>query len=295
MRQLKIIGLAVVVALALGAFAAASSQAAYYGVCNARKHGYYLDSGCTQVALKRGVPDYKGSYEIEEFKTCVAQKHGNYLDSGCTQAALKNGVPDHKGGYEAVLPISFTLSGGPTEFRASEGLVSCVNRTGFGLVESGTTATVSYIFTGCERDTLPCTGHSSTPGTIKTFTLDEKLIDNSFTRGPETEITGTRTEGSGPYVTDHILGFADCVAGEEWLRNSGFDDGQDQPVNAITSAVDTQFEEEAFSGPNTQGLVWQYALSAPPGGFEPWFYTDRDEEIASIVTNYARPIKIVYP
>ncbi|MGO9763440.1 MAG: hypothetical protein ACLP1Q_19485 [Solirubrobacteraceae bacterium] len=158
------------------------SGAPEYGSCVAQKNSRYTDSGCQDVAEKKGVPDDKGSFEWMSgpSPTCVARKKGEYTNSDCTAKAVKAG----KGAFEKAPGPGFT-SASETVTLQTPGLdrtVVCAASTGAGEVTGLSTSIDRITFTGCESAGKRCAseGPDSTPsgraGVIVTNLLRNRLL-----------------------------------------------------------------------------------------------------------------------
>jgi hypothetical protein len=193
MRKLKVLGLCVVAACALSAFAASGASAATYNICQkvAKKTGKYEDAACTKLKEKKGKP--AGEYEIAPVKTCseVAKKTGKYEDAACTKLKEKKGKP--AGDFEVTsIPLTAHSEAATLETPAfGSNNVSCAESNITGDITGPKTATEQVTFSGCKlAGVVACTslGSASAGGTepsggnpgeeIKTNMLHINLIAN---------------------------------------------------------------------------------------------------------------------
>jgi hypothetical protein len=158
------------------------SGAPEYGQCVAEKHSRYTDSGCQDLAEKKGVPDGKGSFEwmAGPNPTCVAKKKGEYTDSACSAKAVKAG----KGAFERAPGPGYTLASEAVTLDTPglDRTVVCAASSGTGEVTGVSTSVDRIMFTDCESDGKQCTseGPDSTPsasaGVIVTNLLHNRLL-----------------------------------------------------------------------------------------------------------------------
>jgi hypothetical protein len=189
MKQIKVVGLCLVVAFALSALISTTAQAATpeFGNCVAAKKGFYKDSKCTERDEKKGAPKGKFEWQAGAQPTCVAVKKGFYKDSGCTERDEKKGAP--KGKFEKECEASCadikSKSGAATFYtfeplNESEpsklpqgatltglgGVVKCTSSSGSGEITGASESEEQITFSGCQSLSTPCESIGSAAGTI---------------------------------------------------------------------------------------------------------------------------------
>lgn len=150
MTRMKVLGLCLVAAFALSAFAAAGAQAGTLGTC---------------VKAKKEGKTYLGKYTN---KTCTAE------------------APGGKGGkyeFEEAKNVKYTSAGGKTSLKGSAGEITCESNTDEGEWQNGKDNTDTFKFKGCVLSVTggKCKSATGAEGEIITNLLDSKLIDHGET------------------------------------------------------------------------------------------------------------------
>jgi hypothetical protein len=237
MKRIRIMGLVLVAAFALGALVAAgAAQAApEYGQCVAKKKGNYTNSGCTTSKPKKG----KYEWEPGPSPTCVAKKKGAYTNSECTVKAKPK-----KGKYEKNCPNScadIKAHGGAAYLEGASGIkIECkTNGSEDGQIESATKASGIAVYTGCHIESLgvKCKSAGAKPEEIKTYKLSAKPVEIGG------EVWVEYTPFSGTYLAEF-----ECEVVS--LRVKGSADGKDAGNVNTMSVTSTQTFSTALKNQN---------------------------------------------
>jgi hypothetical protein len=175
MKRIRILGLCLMVACAFAAVSVASSaSAATFGTCFSLKHGEYTNSNCSTKSVKAK----KGSFEFAAAGSCYSDpKKGNFTENACKTVALKKGKPSHKGSFELAPLATISTSSGPASLSTPGfGTIECKASTGGGAIESGKVASTITKFTGCETAGAKCQ-NTATEGEIDTNPLLATLTE----------------------------------------------------------------------------------------------------------------------
>jgi hypothetical protein len=277
MKRIRILGLCLMAACALGAVSmSASASAAHFGKCVAAKKANYTEGNCATVAMKNGVPDHKGHFEFEATGTCYPQKKANFTEGACATVAMKNGVPDHKGHFELSPDYTYASTGGIAELASAAGVIKCTASAGGGVVVSGTLTKAQTIFTGCETKGKKCQ-NTANEGEIETFELDGNLTEPT-SGDAQLVISGTF---EGKYEAE--FGCTEVAA----IRVSGTVGGEQSPTN-VTSHTNTLLFHEAVE----QNLKAEFG---PPGWPAGETLTLPSEQRAEITNTSASEAEIHIP
>jgi hypothetical protein len=233
MRPIKIVGLCLVAAFALGALVASAAQA----------------SGA-------------------EFGRCVAQKKGEYTTGTCAVKAAKA----HKGKFEYVpgpgSSPSFTMTGGPAVREVPEfgGPVECTKSTGSGQITGVKSAEAVITYEGCETGGAKWESAGKPPGDVTTEVLAISLIGHGETgpKGQEPASKGAWSDlagKSGPWAIYTQEG------GIEYEMN-GDVVGVTTPTNSASNTSTLTF---AKAGPE-QNLMTTLHVSGSLIGTAPTFW-----------------------
>jgi hypothetical protein len=249
MRKIKALGLCLVAACALSAFAASGASAATYNVCQkvAKKTGKYANATCTTLDEKKGKP--AGDYEIAPVKECseVAKKTGKYGTDTCTTLKEKKGKPN--GDFEITkIPLEANSGVATLETPAfGSNNVSCQSSHIIGDITGPKTATEQVTFSECKlAGVVACTslGSAAAGGTepsgpntaeeIKTNVLHINLLSfPETTKGfegkqvPAGKVWTETTAASG--VSGYQAVFS-CPGASAFLRTNGSLSGETSPI-----------------------------------------------------------------
>ncbi len=283
MRLTKIVGVCLVAAFALSAFAFSASSAsaantAEYGQCvkvaKAAK-GLYENEGCTKLAAK------KGSYEWIPgvSPSCEAKKKGKYKDAGCTELDEKNGKGKGKFEKTACAFVDCSeqkISSGPNVLKEQAGHtepVDCTESHGIGHITGVKTGEQIIHLTGCTvkigPGTFQCTSPGAATGEVVTDTLDAELISNASTGkgGHEPVVGEVWNQYHGAGAGEEITAF-ECpnpFTGNIYFKVKGYLSGPIEPID-IPGLVS---EQELNSSVGEQGTETQACVGAP-GCAEPY-------------------------
>jgi hypothetical protein len=265
MRTVRLVGVCLVAAFALGAIAASGAQAAEYGQCLAKKHGNYSNAGCTTSK------PHKGKYEWYPGPpaTCLAKKKGNYANSSCTTLSKP-----HKGKYEKQGGPGFTSTGGLVYLEAPvlAGPIMCTGSSDSGKITSVTTDEDQLTFTGCTYEGLKCTTRGELAGTIVSDELETTLVDLGLGE------VGTKFQSkSGPYGYEYTCEAAAEVRVYDWV--TALDGGNvNQPSHTGTQDFALGVGEQDLEAEVDIGLGWM----GP----------DHAYQETSVTDNYASAVEI---
>jgi hypothetical protein len=197
-RHVRMLGLCLVAALALGAYAVSSASALEWGQCEklGSNTGLYSGPNCTKT--EKASPKGTGEYEwrkasevaerrVSEGKSANVAFSGETVGSGgvLTTGAMWCGYP---GGYgpdfwlrvtrEACIASEGEGGHGFVEYNSEEGIsVECVRETNTGETEGkNKVANVHVVFTGCLLGgSVPCNSEGAAEEEIVVNTLKGKL------------------------------------------------------------------------------------------------------------------------
>lgn len=249
MSKFKALGLCLVAACALSAFAASGASAATYNICQqvAKKTGKYANNTCTTLDEKKGKP--KGDFEIAPVKECaeVAKKTGKYADNTCTTRKEKKGKP--AGNFE-ITSISLEANSGVATLETpafGSNNVSCQSSHIVGAITGAKTATEQVTFSECKlAGVVACTslGSAAAGGTepsgpnpgeeVKTNPLHINLVGaGEKAKGfegktvPAGKVWTETTAASGVAGDQAVFS---CPAAGAFLRTFGSLSGETSPV-----------------------------------------------------------------
>jgi hypothetical protein len=184
-RHVRMLGLCLIAALALGAYAVSSASALEWGKCeNVGSGGNYKNANCTEKAKPKG----SGSYEWRKASEVAAKRVGEGKSANVpftghnvgNGGVLSTGAGVCEGGTKSELRTTRQgcIEGGGKENYIAEGLsVECEAEANTGeTVAKASVANVNVTFTGCKVfGAAPCESVGAAEGEIKTNTLKGKL------------------------------------------------------------------------------------------------------------------------
>jgi hypothetical protein len=288
MKRIHLLEVCLVIMMALGAVAMASTASAgEYFNCQEviKKTGKYGDNKCTILKEKNGKP--AGNFEKLSVSPCVkvGKKKGKFSDAACTKLDEEKGKP--AGEFETCFnagKCKYSSTGGEATLSTpafGKNNVTCKANTDLGEITGNFTDTDRVVFTGCEFLGLPCqsAGPNSTPsgkpGVIITNVLDSKLVDF-----PEKYVVVNQKfepEEIGPVegeVWDKLVSSEhepfssefEC-GGVVFLRTQGSDAGAytKASLNHLSETAEVNFEDTHGQGLMTEALN-EKGEWVPPGG-----------------------------
>lgn len=278
MRTTKIVGLCLVAAFALSAFAmsATSAYAGEWGQCYKTEKagkGKYSEKNCITRDEKKGKP--KGNYEFRAgpSPSCVAVKKGEYTNSTCTTKASKKGKGKFErekcyGGGSGCAEYKITSGEVVLEGVTSRSPIKCTSSKGEGIITSAKEGHQTLVLEGCSAagGHVICTSEGASSGVIKTETLDAKLIDHGETGkgGLEPASGEIWNEYSG--ASEEVIAKFDCV-GIGYFKVKGYVSGPISPVN-VSTTISTQTLKEGVAEQGTETEVCRNAAYTECGAYE---------------------------
>jgi hypothetical protein len=180
-RHVRMLGLCLVAALALGAYAVSSASALEFGKCEKleTKTGNYTGPNCNKAAGEKAKPKGTGEYEWRKGSELepVSFTGENAGSGGVLYAALEacegGGAPE----YEAIPRQTCAEDGGTREFFGTIAIECGAEHSSGQITGKNTVTKIHVTFTGCDLGgVLPCENFGSPePERIETNELKGKL------------------------------------------------------------------------------------------------------------------------
>jgi hypothetical protein len=194
-RHVRMLGLCLAAALALGAYAVASASALEWGKCeNVGSGGNYAGPNCSKA--EKAKPKGTGSYEWRKASEVASKRvaegksanvpfagesigGGGVLTTGLRECYVAGGEPEHE--YIRTTRQGCKEAGGEETSFGEEGgeplFVECANEKNTGEAEAkNKIANVHVLFTGCAAlGALPCNSEGKEEGEVETNPLKGKL------------------------------------------------------------------------------------------------------------------------
>jgi hypothetical protein len=189
-RHVRMLGLCLVAALALGAYAVSSASALEWGKCEklGSKTGLYSGPNCTKAekASPKGSGEYEWRKAVEVAEKRVAEgKTANVPFTGASSggggvltANQRECLNEEEASSYRLTRQACAEKPGDEEWMTGEGLkIECANETATGETEGkNKIANVHVKFTGCLLfGSISCTGEGKATGEIETNPLKGKL------------------------------------------------------------------------------------------------------------------------
>jgi hypothetical protein len=183
-RHVRMLGLCLVAALAVGAYAVSSASALEWGKCeNVGSGGNYKNANCTEKAKPKGSGSYEwrkasevASKRVAEGKSANVPFSGHSIGGGGTLTTVLRECRLSEG-FRRTTRQKCEEEGGKNEAETTKLGVECANETNTGeTAAKANVANVHVTFTGCLLlEALPCNSSGKAEGEIETNPLKGKL------------------------------------------------------------------------------------------------------------------------